>query len=202
MALSIDQIIGEQENRRAVIGRIKTAYDIEILQSDQDNHVVFEIQKEEIQSVLQLTPCIAAMRRNPPVTGQDAFRVWRILSVSMDCIVWPPQEAYRKRIYETADVRCARVPESNEGAALPRGDGQNCLCSGFFSHFGFHYIYDRPRYELKQSRFLWKCCNVQQEVSLLFWRKRIVRLRWSGQESCSHWHILSMQSSVESMGCL
>lgn len=69
MALSIDQIIGEQENRRAVIGRIKTAYDIEILQSDQDNHVVFEIQKEEIQSVLQLTPCIAAMRRNPPVTG-------------------------------------------------------------------------------------------------------------------------------------
>ena len=61
--MSIDQIIGEREAQREMIGRIEMEYDINIMQMDADKQVVFEIQKEEVQSMLQLTSCIAAMRK-------------------------------------------------------------------------------------------------------------------------------------------
>ena len=38
---------------------------------DADKQVVFEIQKEEVQSMLQLTSCIAAMRRIPSSVGAN-----------------------------------------------------------------------------------------------------------------------------------
>ncbi len=62
------------------------------------------------------------------------------------------REAYRKRIYETADVRCARVPESNEGAALPVEMGKTAFAADFSVISGFITIYDRPRYELNTKQ--------------------------------------------------
>ncbi len=155
MALSIDQIIGEQENRRAVIGRIKTAYDIEILQSDQDNHVVFGIQKEEIQSVLQLTPCIAAMRRNPPVTGAGRLPCMAdIERVGMDCIsVASTGEAYRKKGFMRRLMSGALEYQNQMKVPLCLVEmGKTAFAADFFCHFGFHYIYDRPRYELNTKQ--------------------------------------------------
>ena len=155
MALRIDQIIGEREVRRAVIGRIETAYDIEILQSDHDKRVVFEIQKDEVQSMLQLTPCIAAMRRNPPVTGGGRLPCMAdIERVGMDCIsAATTQEAYRRKGLMRRLLSGALDYQNQMRVPLCLVEmGKTAFAADFFSHFGFHYIYDRPRYELNTER--------------------------------------------------
>ena len=153
--MRIDQIIGEREVRRAVIGRIETAYDIEILQSDHDKRVVFEIQKDEVQSMLQLTPCIAAMRRNPPVTGGGRLPCMAdIERVGMDCIsAATTQEAYRRKGLMRRLLSGALDYQNQMRVPLCLVEmGKTAFAADFFSHFGFHYIYDRPRYELNTER--------------------------------------------------
>ncbi|MDE7183848.1 MAG: hypothetical protein K2O40_05060 [Lachnospiraceae bacterium] len=153
--MSIDQIIGEQEVRRAVIGRIETAYNIEILQSDHDNHVVFEIQNDEVQSMLQLTPCIAAMRRNPPITGAGRLPCMAdIERVGMDCIsAASTREAYRRKGFMRRLISGALEYQNQMRVPLCLVEmGKTAFAADFFRHFGFHYIYDRPRYELNTKR--------------------------------------------------
>ena len=152
--LSIDQIIGEREAQREMIGRIEMEYDINIMQMDADKQVVFEIQKEEVQSMLQLTSCIAAMRRIPSSVGAKRLPCMAdIERVGLDCIsAASTRTAYRRKGFMRRLMSGALEYQNQMRVPLCLVEaGNTAAAAEFFSHFGFHYIYDRPCYELNSA---------------------------------------------------
>ncbi|MDE7271669.1 MAG: hypothetical protein K2N95_01235 [Lachnospiraceae bacterium] len=156
----MDQNIGEREAEQDAIERVKKEYDIAVFQKEQGDPVIFAVQSEEsadqiqqngILYKLELVPRVAAMRRNP-----SASRVKRL-----------PCMADINRV-ETRRIRAVSAGEEDCGSSLAKRllpgalAYQNLLqvplcfvdsdsaasMADFFERFGFHYIYDRPCYDL------------------------------------------------------
>lgn len=114
-------------------------------------NMVFAVQGEELLSMLHLMPCPVAMRRNPPLPGLNRLPCMAdVVRVDTNIIsVAATKEAYRGR-------GCMGRILSGALAYQREMKIPFCMVSSeedtFFSHFGFHYIYDEPRYELNTER--------------------------------------------------
>ncbi|MDE7415942.1 MAG: hypothetical protein K2N44_06475 [Lachnospiraceae bacterium] len=155
----MDQIIGERETERTIIDRIKTEYDIVVRHEESDNRIVFSMQNDGIQSMLELVPRVAAMRRNPPNVSAgrlssmaDIARVEtnRISAVSTEG-GYHTDGVVRKLISGAlAYQNQMRVPVclvKDIPESFPESDNFASKAD-FFENFGFQYIYDRPHYVL------------------------------------------------------
>ena len=83
----MEQIVGERQDEQRSRRSIEAAFDIAVFDEtsiqtaeflceeafsglcEGEGNIVFAVQEDKIQSVLQLIPCIAAMRRNPRLKG-------------------------------------------------------------------------------------------------------------------------------------
>lgn len=110
-------------------------------------NTVFAVQGDEILSMLHLSPCSAAVRRNPPLPGANRLPCMAdVVRVDTNLIsVAATKEAYRHRGYMTRLLASAFEYQRQMNVPF-------CLVTSeedtFFGRFGFHYIYDRPQYEL------------------------------------------------------
>lgn len=109
--------------------------------------IVCAVQEEETISALYLTPCSAAMRRVPHLLEMHHLPcmtdIARVDTYLISAAV--TKQAYRKRGYMRRLL--SGVFEYQRRLKIPF-----CMVSAkesiFFEHFGFHYIYDKPHYEL------------------------------------------------------
>ena len=79
----MEQIVGERQDEQRNRRGIEASFNIAVFEKtsvqiagllhenaflglcEGEENIVFAVQEDEIQSVLQLTPCVASMRRNP-----------------------------------------------------------------------------------------------------------------------------------------
>lgn len=176
--MHMEQVVGERETEQQVRGRIETEFDVKVLcdasvqimkklWSDifpqtpahllenyygqrTDKSAVFAVMSDEVQSMLYLTPCAAALRRNPlTLYAKRLPRMTDIVRVETNLI----SIAFTKEAYRNSG--CMRRLMSG---ALEYQEQMNipvCVVDtdegDFFEHFGFHYICDRPRYRLNRN---------------------------------------------------
>lgn len=180
----MDQIVGGRQDEQTSRRSVEAAFGIVVFDETsaqtteslceeafsglcgKEGNIVFAVQEDEIQSVLQLVPCIAAMRRIPRLKGA-------------------------KRLLNMADIE--RVATNRIGVAVTkipyRHKGfMNRLISGsleyqrqlkipfcfaesgnqaFWEHFGFRYIYDRPQYALNTELISQECLQQATEGDLI-----------------------------------
>ncbi len=164
----MEQIVGErqdeQRNRRGIEASFniavfdKTSVQIAgLLHEDAflglcegEENIVFAVQEDEIQSVLQLTPCVASMRRNPRLKKvKHRINMSDIERVKTNRIsVATTKTQYRQKGYMGRLI--AGSLEYQQQLKIPfcfvESGNKN-----FWEHFGFAYIYDRPQYELNKE---------------------------------------------------
>ncbi len=171
----MEQIAGERETEQQVRGRIETEFDLTVLRDASaritkklwgdifpetpthllddyygqraDKGAVFAVTGDEVQSVLHLTPCTAALRRNPlALHTKRMTSMADIVRVETNFI----SMAFTKEAYRNS----GRMRRLMSGALEYQEQMDIPVCfadtdeGDFFEHFGFHYIYDRPRYGL------------------------------------------------------
>lgn len=161
----MEQIVGERQDEQRSRHSIEAAFDIAVFDEtsiqtaeflceeafsglcEGEGNIVFAVQEDKIQSVLQLIPCIAAMRRNPRLKG--AKRLLNMADI---------ERVGTNRI----SVAATKMPYCHKGfmERLISGSLEYqrqlkipfCFTESgnkaFWEHFGFGYIYDRPQYEL------------------------------------------------------
>ncbi|MDE7476520.1 MAG: sterol carrier protein domain-containing protein [Lachnospiraceae bacterium] len=153
MDLSIDEIINKRESDQEIIDKIKAKYSIDIQCNESDDSIVYTTQNNELQkSTLCIQSGIAAMRRNPPPVGEKRL-------VSMADIQRVELGVIRERTVSAAECEDDGMQKLMFSALDYQNQIQVPLClaeadntefgSDFFRRFGFHYIYDRPHYELR-----------------------------------------------------
>ncbi|MBO5031958.1 MAG: GNAT family N-acetyltransferase [Lachnospiraceae bacterium] len=171
----MEQVLKAQEAERKIRKRIETAFGLCILNGEavtearqlweeafpevskdfldyyfeqrvKDN-IVFAIKNDTIQSILHLTPYSAAMRRNPPLPGAGRLPCMAdVLRVDTNVIhAAATQKAYRNQGYMRKVLTGALEYQRERQIPFCLAEPEN---GEFFEHFGFHYIYDRPQYEL------------------------------------------------------
>lgn len=106
------------------------------------DQIIFNVQ----EGAMLFTPCIAAMRRNPPASGLKRSRCMAdIERVETGCIrVADMKEDILERLM-------SGMLEYQNQMNIPfcfAETGNAQFGEDFFRRFGFHYIYDRPQYEL------------------------------------------------------
>ena len=110
-------------------------------------NIMFAVQGDELYSMLHLSPCSSAMRRNPPLPGANRLPCMAdVVRVDANFISMAvTKEGYRKRGYMKRLLSSAF--EYQRRMHIPF-----CMVAAeadtFFEQFGFHYIYDKPQYEL------------------------------------------------------
>lgn len=109
----------------------------------------------KIVSLLNLSPCAAAMRRNPPVSAANGRPVCMtdIVRVNTGVIsaAWT-KDAYRGRGYMERLMPGALEYQNHMKIPLCIAAAEkDKLQDKFFEHFGFHYICDRPGYVLRKD---------------------------------------------------
>ncbi|MDE6053378.1 MAG: hypothetical protein K2G55_06405 [Lachnospiraceae bacterium] len=155
----MDQIVGERETERTIIDKIRRECDIVVQHEEADKRIVFSMQSDGIQSVLELVPRVAAIRRNPPnVSAGRLSSMADIVRVETDWI----SAVSTERGYHTEELvgklisgalayqNQMRVPVCLvEGITESFPESDNFASKAeFLGKFGFQYIYDRPHYVL------------------------------------------------------
>lgn len=171
----MDQIIGEREAKRDAIDKVKKEYHIDIQHEDQDSHIVFTIQNDGTADAqdsggltrLAITSHTAAMRRNPRTAGTkshpcmaDIERVKTGMISAAAIIEGYRQKEFMKKLLSGALAyqnqmqvplcfvkNVAECPDSDMSETADAVSIENII-ENFIESNGFHYIYDRPHYEL------------------------------------------------------
>ncbi len=161
----MEQIIGERENEQKSKRSIEAAFDIAVLDKTSvcetdllceeafpelcvgEENIIFAVQDDEIQAVLQLTPCIAALRRNPRL--KQAKRLLNMADIERVRInqirVAATKIPYRQKGYMGRLMSGSLEYQHQLRIPFCFAESSN---KSFWEHFGFGYIYDRPQYEL------------------------------------------------------
>lgn len=161
----MDQIVGEQQDEQRSRRSIEAAFHIAVFDKTsvrkteflcdeafsglcgEEGNVVFAVQEDEIQSVLQLTHCIAAMRRNPRLKGaKRLLNMANIERVETNCIsAAATKMPYRHKGFMGRLISGSLEYQQQLKIPFCFAESGN---QAFWEHFGFRYIYDRPQYEL------------------------------------------------------
>lgn len=161
----MDQIVGEQQDEQRSRRSIEAAFHIAVFNKTsvrkteflcdeafsglcgEEGNVVFAVQEDEIQSVLQLTHCIAAMRRNPRLKGaKRLLNMADIERVETNRIsAAATKMPYRHRGFMGRLISGSLEYQQQLKIPFCFAESGN---QAFWEHFGFRYIYDRPQYEL------------------------------------------------------
>ncbi len=161
----MEQIIGERENEQKSKRSIEAAFDIAVLDKTSvcetdllceeafpelcvgEENIIFAVQDDEIQAVLQLTPCIAALRRNPRL--KQAKRLLNMADIERVRInqirVAATKIPYRQKGYMGRLMSGSLEYQHQLRIPFCFAESSN---KSFWEHFGFGYLYDRPQYEL------------------------------------------------------
>lgn len=171
----MEQVIGEREARREITRGIESEYGITVLRGEDaratrklweevfpetsgefldyyyeqriGDNTVFAVRGDELQAMLQLAPYSAALHRNSPRQGTKRLpSMVDIIRTDTNLVsVAATREAYRQK-------GCMGRLMSGALEYQRRMKVPFCFVvtgnEEFFGHFGFHYIYDRPQYEL------------------------------------------------------
>lgn len=161
----MEQIVGERQDEQRSRRSIEEAFDITVFDKTSvpvtellceelfsglcrgEGNIVFAVQENEIQSVLQLTPCIAAMRRNPRLKKVESlFNMADIERVRTNRIsVAVTKMPYRRKGFMGRLISGSLEYQQQLKIPFCFAESSN---KAFWEHFGFRYIYDRPQYEL------------------------------------------------------
>lgn len=161
----MEQIVGERQDEQRSRRSIEEAFDITVFDKTSvlatellceelfsglcrgEENIVFAVQEDEIQSVLQLTHCIAAMRRNPRLKGaKRLLNMADIERVETNRIsAAATKMPYRHRGFMGRLISGSLEYQQQLKIPFCFAESGN---QAFWEHFGFRYIYDRPQYEL------------------------------------------------------
>lgn len=149
----MEQVIGDKENEREVRGRIESAFRVSILQREEvhssKTNVVFT-DNDVMQAMLYLTPYSAAVRRksfvytkkNQPSMA-DIMRVETNL-INVEC--QDEERLYKNYMEKLMPASLAYQHQLNMPFCFVKTDREE-----LFERYGFHYIQDRPQYELNRG---------------------------------------------------
>ena len=165
----MDQIIGERETEKNIIDRIRREQDIAVRREEPGDRLVFSmqnegvqnegVQNERMQSVVELVPRTAALRRNLSNRGSkhlpsmaDIERVETNLIRAVSADGGYHREGLMKKLVSGALTyqNQMQVPVCLADGIQESFPESDSTVSGadFFRDFGFQYICGRPRYVL------------------------------------------------------
>lgn len=174
----MEQVIGDQEAEQGIRNRIEAEYDVTVLQEESllmtknlwheafpeisenfldeynrrktDKNVVFTVMGDEIQAMLYLAPYSAALRGNLPRLQANRLPCMAdIVRVDADLISMAfTREGHRNKGCMKRLLSGALEYQEQMGIPLCFVETDK---EEFFRRFGFHYIYDRPQYELNTA---------------------------------------------------
>ncbi len=160
----MEQIVGEQENEQRSRRSVEAAFNIAVLDETSvqiakllseeafsglyrgEGNIIFAVQEDEVQSVLQLTSCIAAMRRNPRKGEKCLLSMADIERVGTNRISLAATKVqYRQKGYMSRLMLGSLEYQQQMKIPFCFVESGN---KSFWEHFGFGYIYDKPQYGL------------------------------------------------------
>lgn len=111
------------------------------------DNIVFALEGEKVRSMLHMAPYFIAMRRNPPLAGADRLPCMAdVVRVPAGMIgAAATDRAYRCRGYMRRLMESALAYQKRRKMPLCFAAAQD---EAFLEHFGFHPVFDGPRYEL------------------------------------------------------